>query len=168
MPQIDYLPPVKRAAVDAGISGLDDLFTGPTALAFVSGDPVEAAALGAVLPLTTLEGTEELRLEAGTQSGSVLRLPGGGGQVIGGLYDVVASKFGLVDDYFTRAENIGSWYQRYHGFQLNVSARPSSRQRSGDMAYALGKSASSTSMLRPPAMSNRSGRRTGSRSPGSV
>ncbi|MBT8224649.1 MAG: 50S ribosomal protein L10 [Dactylosporangium sp.] len=33
----------KRAAVDAGIGGLDDLFTGPTALAFVSGDPVEAA-----------------------------------------------------------------------------------------------------------------------------
>jgi len=33
----------KRAAADAGIAGLDDLFTGPTALAFVSGDPVEAA-----------------------------------------------------------------------------------------------------------------------------
>ena len=33
----------KRAASDAGIAGLDDLFTGPTALAFVSGDPVEAA-----------------------------------------------------------------------------------------------------------------------------
>jgi large subunit ribosomal protein L10 len=33
----------KRAAADAGISGLDTLFTGPTALAFVSGDPVEAA-----------------------------------------------------------------------------------------------------------------------------
>ncbi len=33
----------KRAAVDAGIEGLDELFTGPTALAFVSGDPVEAA-----------------------------------------------------------------------------------------------------------------------------
>jgi len=33
----------KRAAVDAGITGLDELFTGPTALAFVSGDPVEAA-----------------------------------------------------------------------------------------------------------------------------
>jgi len=33
----------KRAAIDAGIGGLDDLFTGPTALAFVSGDPVEAA-----------------------------------------------------------------------------------------------------------------------------
>ena len=33
----------KRAATDAGISGLDALFTGPTALAFVTGDPVEAA-----------------------------------------------------------------------------------------------------------------------------
>ena len=28
----------KRAATDAGITGLDELFTGPTALAFVSGD----------------------------------------------------------------------------------------------------------------------------------
>ena len=33
----------KRAAAQAGIEGLDDLFTGPTALAFVTGDPVEAA-----------------------------------------------------------------------------------------------------------------------------
>ena len=33
----------KRAATDAGIAGLDTLFTGPTALAFVAGDPVEAA-----------------------------------------------------------------------------------------------------------------------------
>src|SRR3954471_19646402 len=33
----------KRAAVEAGISGLDALFTGPTAVAFVTGDPVEAA-----------------------------------------------------------------------------------------------------------------------------
>ncbi|MFI7021504.1 50S ribosomal protein L10 [Micromonospora sp. NPDC049900] len=33
----------KRAAADAGISGLDELFTGPTALTFVSGDIVEAA-----------------------------------------------------------------------------------------------------------------------------
>jgi large subunit ribosomal protein L10 len=33
----------KRAAADAGIAGLDELFTGPTALAFVSGDPVAAA-----------------------------------------------------------------------------------------------------------------------------
>jgi len=33
----------KRAATDAGIDGLDELFSGPTALAFVSGDPVVAA-----------------------------------------------------------------------------------------------------------------------------
>jgi large subunit ribosomal protein L10 len=33
----------KRAAANAGIDGLEQLFTGPTALAFVSGDPVEAA-----------------------------------------------------------------------------------------------------------------------------
>ena len=33
----------KRAAADAGITGIDELFTGPTALAFVSGDVVEAA-----------------------------------------------------------------------------------------------------------------------------
>jgi large subunit ribosomal protein L10 len=33
----------KRAAEDAGIQGLDELFTGPTALTFVSGDVVEAA-----------------------------------------------------------------------------------------------------------------------------
>jgi large subunit ribosomal protein L10 len=33
----------KRAASQAGIDGLDELFAGPTALAFVSGDPVEAA-----------------------------------------------------------------------------------------------------------------------------
>jgi large subunit ribosomal protein L10 len=32
-----------RAAADAGVSGLDEMFTGPTALAFVSGDVVEAA-----------------------------------------------------------------------------------------------------------------------------
>ncbi len=33
----------KRAAAEAGITGLDELFSGPTALAFVSGDVVEAA-----------------------------------------------------------------------------------------------------------------------------
>ena len=34
---------IKKAAAQAGIEGLDHLFNGPTALAFVSGDPVEAA-----------------------------------------------------------------------------------------------------------------------------
>jgi large subunit ribosomal protein L10 len=34
---------VKRAAGDAGIEGLNELFVGPTAIAFISGEPVDAA-----------------------------------------------------------------------------------------------------------------------------
>lgn len=34
---------IRRAAQDAGIEGLDELFVGPTAIAFVEGEPVEAA-----------------------------------------------------------------------------------------------------------------------------
>ncbi|MEZ0383935.1 MULTISPECIES: 50S ribosomal protein L10 [Mycobacteriaceae] len=34
---------VKRAASEAGIEGLDELFVGPTAIAFVRGEPVDAA-----------------------------------------------------------------------------------------------------------------------------
>jgi len=34
---------VKRAATEAGIEGLDELFAGPTAIAFVTGEPVDAA-----------------------------------------------------------------------------------------------------------------------------
>jgi large subunit ribosomal protein L10 len=34
---------VKRAAEDAGLDGLDALLTGPTAIAFVTGEPVDAA-----------------------------------------------------------------------------------------------------------------------------
>ena len=34
---------VKRAASEAGVTGLDDLFTGPTAIAFINGEPVDAA-----------------------------------------------------------------------------------------------------------------------------
>ena len=34
---------VKRAASEAGIKGLDDLFIGPTAIAFIKGEPVDAA-----------------------------------------------------------------------------------------------------------------------------
>ena len=36
---------VKRAAADAGIEGLDELFAGPTAIAFVKGEAVDAAKL---------------------------------------------------------------------------------------------------------------------------
>ena len=34
---------VTRAAADAGVAGLDELFTGPTAIAFIEGEPVVAA-----------------------------------------------------------------------------------------------------------------------------
>lgn len=34
---------VKRAAEQSGVEGLDDLFVGPTAIAFVEGEPVDAA-----------------------------------------------------------------------------------------------------------------------------
>jgi len=34
---------VKIAAAEAGVEGLDDLFVGPTAIAFVTGEPVDAA-----------------------------------------------------------------------------------------------------------------------------
>ena len=34
---------VKRAASEAGVEGLDELFVGPTAIAFISGEPVDAA-----------------------------------------------------------------------------------------------------------------------------
>lgn len=34
---------VKRAASEAGIDGLDDMFVGPTAIAFINGEPVDAA-----------------------------------------------------------------------------------------------------------------------------
>ncbi|MGV9820018.1 50S ribosomal protein L10 [Nocardia xishanensis] len=34
---------VKRAAAEAGVEGLDDLFVGPTAITFIQGEPVNAA-----------------------------------------------------------------------------------------------------------------------------
>ena len=34
---------VKRAAADAGVEGLDELFVGPTAITFIEGEPVDAA-----------------------------------------------------------------------------------------------------------------------------
>lgn len=34
---------VKRAAAEAGVEGLDEMFAGPTAIAFIKGEPVDAA-----------------------------------------------------------------------------------------------------------------------------
>jgi carboxypeptidase family protein len=52
------------------------------------------------------------------------RLPNGGGYTISNLYDVDPSKAGQIDNYFTKAENFGEWYQHYNGILLNVAARP--------------------------------------------
>jgi hypothetical protein len=51
------------------------------------------------------------------------RLPNGGGYTVGGLYNVVQSKFGQTSNNITLAENFGDQYQRYNGILLNVSAR---------------------------------------------
>jgi hypothetical protein len=50
-------------------------------------------------------------------------LPGGGGYTVGGLYNVIPSKFGLTSNNITLADDIGEQYQRYNGMLFNVSAR---------------------------------------------
>jgi hypothetical protein len=52
------------------------------------------------------------------------RLPGGGGYVISGLYDVKPAKFGQVDQLITRAENVGTLVDYWHGFDVTLNARP--------------------------------------------
>jgi hypothetical protein len=51
------------------------------------------------------------------------RLPGGGGYTIGGLYNVSPSKFGVVNNYETLAENFGEQYEHWNGVDLTVNAR---------------------------------------------
>ena len=53
------------------------------------------------------------------------RLPNGGGYSVGGLYNVVPTKFGLTDNNVTFANQFGSWTQVYNGILFNVSARAS-------------------------------------------
>lgn len=59
---------VKRAAAEAGVEGLDDLLSGPTAIAFVTGEAVDAAkALK-----TFAKDNKELVLKGGVMDGKVL------------------------------------------------------------------------------------------------
>ena len=51
------------------------------------------------------------------------RLPGGGGYVVSGLYNVNPDKFGLTDNYRTYAPAYGDVSQVYNGVDVNVSAR---------------------------------------------
>ncbi|HEY3044849.1 MAG TPA: carboxypeptidase regulatory-like domain-containing protein [Vicinamibacterales bacterium] len=51
------------------------------------------------------------------------RLPGGGGQVISGLYDLVSTKVGLVDEWATNSRNYADQIENWQGIDVNVSAR---------------------------------------------
>jgi hypothetical protein len=51
------------------------------------------------------------------------RLPGGGGYVVSGLYNVVPAKASLVDNYRTYSGDYGDVSQVYNGIDLNISAR---------------------------------------------
>jgi hypothetical protein len=51
------------------------------------------------------------------------RLPGGGGYVISGLYNVNNAKSGLSDDLRTYAPNYGTISQVYNGIDINLNAR---------------------------------------------
>jgi hypothetical protein len=51
------------------------------------------------------------------------RLPGGGGQVISGLYDLVSSKVGLVNELAQLSSNFTKQTENWQGVDVNVSAR---------------------------------------------
>ena len=51
------------------------------------------------------------------------RLPGGGGQVISGLYDVAPALFGQTNNFITRADNFGTQTQHWNSIEINLTAR---------------------------------------------
>jgi hypothetical protein len=51
------------------------------------------------------------------------RLPGGGGQILSGYYDLNPDKQGQVQSFVTHAKNFGDHVEFYNGFEFNVNAR---------------------------------------------
>jgi hypothetical protein len=51
------------------------------------------------------------------------RLPGGGGQTIGGLYDLKPAKFGLVQNVVKNATAFGRQTEKYNGVEANLRGR---------------------------------------------
>jgi hypothetical protein len=51
------------------------------------------------------------------------RLPGGGGYVVSGLYDVVPEKAGQVDNLIADSRKYGAWTQYFNGVDVNVNVR---------------------------------------------
>ena len=51
------------------------------------------------------------------------RLPGGGGYVVSGLYDVVPEKAGAVDNLVADSTPYGNWYQYFNGIDVSVKVR---------------------------------------------
>jgi hypothetical protein len=51
------------------------------------------------------------------------RLPGGGGYVVSGLYDITPTLFGQTNNLTTWGSNYGDEYSRYNGLLVNLNAR---------------------------------------------